>query len=56
MIAALIGAAIITGLGVAYFNYELPRLRTAEQIALGRSVYMANCAQCHGAQLEGQPD
>lgn len=56
MVAALMGAAIITGLGAAYLAYELPRLRMAKQIALGRSVYMANCAQCHGAQLEGQPD
>lgn len=29
---------------------------TAEQIALGQEVYAANCAACHGANLEGQPD
>ncbi len=28
----------------------------ADRIALGRQVYAANCASCHGAQLEGQPD
>lgn len=28
----------------------------AGQIALGRQVYAANCASCHGAKLEGQPD
>lgn len=29
---------------------------TAEQMALGQQVYAANCASCHGAKLEGQPD
>ena len=29
---------------------------TAEQIELGQEVYAANCASCHGANLEGQPD
>lgn len=27
-----------------------------EQVALGRDVYAAQCAACHGAQLEGQHD
>jgi mono/diheme cytochrome c family protein len=29
---------------------------TAEGIALGQEVYAANCASCHGENLEGQPD
>lgn len=29
---------------------------TAAQVALGRQVYADNCASCHGANLEGQPD
>jgi mono/diheme cytochrome c family protein len=28
----------------------------AARIALGRSLYTAHCASCHGANLEGQPD
>ncbi len=28
----------------------------AELVALGKQVYMANCASCHGANLEGQPN
>ena len=28
----------------------------AETIALGRTIYETQCAACHGAQLEGQPD
>lgn len=29
---------------------------TSERIALGQEVYAQNCASCHGANLEGQPD
>ena len=29
---------------------------TDEQITLGRQVYAQNCASCHGAELQGQPD
>ena len=29
---------------------------TPEQLVLGQEVYAANCASCHGANLEGQPD
>ncbi len=28
----------------------------AAQVALGAKVYAENCAACHGARLEGQPD
>jgi mono/diheme cytochrome c family protein len=28
----------------------------AAQVARGRAVYAAECASCHGAKLEGQPD
>jgi mono/diheme cytochrome c family protein len=52
MVAALIGAAVIT----VPFIIEAPRQREARWIALGQSVYAANCAQCHGKQLQGQPD
>jgi mono/diheme cytochrome c family protein len=27
-----------------------------DKVALGAQVYAANCAACHGANLEGQPD
>lgn len=29
---------------------------TAADIAAGRDIYVENCASCHGANLEGQPD
>ncbi len=28
----------------------------SRQVALGEAVYRANCASCHGANLEGQPN
>lgn len=28
----------------------------ARQVALGAQVYAAHCAECHGANLEGEPD
>lgn len=29
---------------------------TVEEVATGRDVYAANCASCHGANLQGQPN
>lgn len=29
---------------------------TADELALGQELYAANCASCHGADLEGQPN
>ena len=34
----------------------LLRPGNAETVALGRMVYNANCASCHGINLEGEPD
>lgn len=35
---------------------ELHSEPNEKQVALGRSVYQAQCARCHGKNLEGQPD
>jgi mono/diheme cytochrome c family protein len=37
---------------------EAPRAdpSNASQLASGKAIYAANCASCHGANLEGQPD
>jgi mono/diheme cytochrome c family protein len=32
------------------------RVADAEMLELGRHVYAENCASCHGAELEGQPN
>lgn len=46
--SALIATWILVGLWADAEN--------AETIALGRTIYETQCAACHGAQLEGQPD
>ena len=46
--SALIATWILVGLRAGAEN--------AATIALGRTIYDAQCAACHGAQLEGQPD
>lgn len=37
---------------------EIPPLPTLnpDEVALGQQVYAANCARCHGANLEGEAD
>ena len=54
---ALVVAAIIA---TSVFGRERPPAGTdvtdAALVALGREVYAANCASCHGANLEGQPN
>lgn len=57
-----LGVALVAGLGYLLFGDALPRpggaisLRPndAQTLALGRQVYEAHCAVCHGANLEGQ--
>ena len=48
---------LLGGIGVA------PRMQSPAQansdartLALGRTLYAAHCASCHGVELEGQPD
>ncbi|MCW5634380.1 MAG: cytochrome c [Rubrivivax sp.] len=60
---ALAGLALLAGLGYLFFDTlwrghapmslrpDDPRL-----LALGEKVYAAQCASCHGANLEGQPN
>lgn len=55
MRALLIGLLVIAGvLSAAVFGYFVSaRSGEAEP---GHALYLANCASCHGANLEGQPD
>ena len=45
--------ALVAGpaMGEGLLPYE-----DAERVAEGRALYAENCASCHGADLEGQPD
>jgi mono/diheme cytochrome c family protein len=57
-------AAIVLGIGAgvtALLLWPAPGGResgsaASETLALGRQVYAAHCASCHGENLEGQPD
>lgn len=54
---ALFGAALfVSGIRVGDDGTRLLRDRDPDVIALGSTVYEANCASCHGANLEGQPN
>lgn len=60
IIIAAVGIAspallIATGIpGATGFGYL--RSVRSEEASEGRALYLANCASCHGANLEGQPD
>ncbi|NQW24150.1 MAG: cytochrome c [SAR202 cluster bacterium] len=64
-----VGAAglLVAGVLIWWFVAEIPDTRLGNpatesvqslestQIEIGRTTYQANCAQCHGANAEGQP-
>ncbi|KPV54705.1 hypothetical protein SE17_02000 [Kouleothrix aurantiaca] len=58
----VIGCIVLIMIGLVALNVRgSARTATAdpsnaEQVALGRQVYAANCASCHGTNLEGQPN
>ncbi len=61
MIVALAVAAVVIGGYIAFALYgpEGPAISGAdagntELVALGKTVYAENCADCHGANLQGQ--
>lgn len=59
LIAGAVLVASIAGLGWWQFarSAESPMDSTDSRVlALGKRVYQRECASCHGAQLEGQPD
>jgi mono/diheme cytochrome c family protein len=52
---------LVPAVAAAIWLYLGPRAGRADpndaaQVAQGRAVYAAQCASCHGANLEGQPD
>ncbi len=53
--AVLIGtAAVVFALAAGALSVRAST--SAAQIARGQEVYATQCARCHGANLEGQPD
>jgi mono/diheme cytochrome c family protein len=53
VVIVLVGLA---GFGVWWSGRSGPSSSLAPETALGREVYAAHCASCHGANLEGQPN
>lgn len=53
--AALTVAAVAAG-GLLGYLVLVATTGTQSPQAAGQSLYLANCASCHGARLEGQPD
>lgn len=60
LLAASIFAAVLT-IGAVFWDRESvkradgPDPANAAQVQLGRSLYFAHCAYCHGDALEGKP-
>jgi mono/diheme cytochrome c family protein len=59
--AGLLTLAAIAGVSTAAWFWSrppLPRIDPADrtQVAEGQAVYAAQCARCHGGNLEGQPN
>lgn len=48
----LVGAALMGSIGAALYMFD----RDDTAVARGRVLYDANCAACHGQNLEGQQD
>lgn len=57
---AAIAVIVAAGVGAGWFLLRpaVPWINPgdAAQVALGQSVYAAQCGRCHGAKLEGQPN
>ena len=56
VLVGLIALAARWAMGTDEEEALLLRADDAELVALGGTVYAAQCASCHGANLEGQPD
>ncbi len=55
-VAILLGGSAVAGLIWTGFDRSGPAEASGERLERGQAVYAANCASCHGAKLEGQPD
>ena len=54
--AMLLAAEVIVLAGVAYFFVVTTAPQSGPRATEGHRLYAVNCARCHGANLEGQPD
>ncbi len=57
LVLPLLGLGLALGAGLLLYERFIaarPEPVSPEHLALGRGVYQAHCAACHGADLEGQ--
>ena len=54
-VVALLAVTVLIPLGSKAPEHAL-RPDDAQMLVVGKRIYMAQCAACHGAKLEGQPD
>jgi mono/diheme cytochrome c family protein len=57
VVAAIAGIGLVGG--ILFWRHDAgPRIDPDDktQVALGQGVYAAQCARCHGSNLEGQPN
>lgn len=58
LVGSVVAALLVGGITAGIFSFHDGRADAngTAHVALGKDVYVANCASCHGADLEGQPD
>lgn len=58
MASGLLAGSVIVAIlaGWYYAGAASNRVGSAEVVSQGRQIYANQCAACHGAELEGQPD
>jgi mono/diheme cytochrome c family protein len=60
LIIAAVAVAVVAGLGGGweYLRRSAQAIDPDDvaQVALGAEIYAAQCARCHGAHLQGEPD
>lgn len=56
LVAVVVGLTVFVGNPFATAPPYALRPNDAQTLALGAQVYERNCAACHGAQLQGQPN
>jgi len=54
----MVGLALVAGASYRWHGSAVPRIDPDDkaQVAQGHGFYTAQCARCHGANLEGQPN
>ena len=56
LLAVVLAAEAALVVVVGYFLFVANADPQAPLASAGRDLYLANCAKCHGVELEGQPD